>query len=166
MATNSVPGADAKNLDKLDIGCWAEDDQKTSLIFVAGRETGRVVYQMYDLVDGYFYNDAMLEADFKSRFSVPPVGNSPHRWTWHDKTPFPWDRVMSRFQRPVPQFSDVEDQLSTAQKVAQALGLRGRKLTEEDVTPQVEQRRRRGYAIMDRIAEVVGRIMDDITEKK
>lgn len=141
MATTDVPGAKAANLDELAVGCWAEDEQKTSLLHVIGTENGQVVFQMYDLTDGMYYQDAMLEDDFEQEFSFPPTGKSPVRWTWHDKTTFPWDRVMSRFKRPVPQPADVQDTLSAAQKIAKALHLRGRKLTEADVGAQGGTRR-------------------------
>lgn len=160
MATTDVPGANPKNRDALDIGCWAEDDQDTSLLHVVGREHGQVIYQMYDLTNGMFYQDAMLEQDFKATFSHPPTGQSAERWTWHDKTTFPWDRVMKRIDRPVPQHADVMDQLTAAAHVAERLNIEGRRLDDDEVTPHVEQRRRRGYAIMDRIADAIGRFVE------
>ena len=162
MSTPSVPGADLQNADKLEVGSWAEDDGGKSLVFVKGREFGRVVFEIYDLgtTPVMFYQDAMLESEFKTEFSFPPVGKSKVRWTWHDKTAFPWDRVMKRFSTPVPVHADVDEQLSAAQQVAADLKLRGRALEEEEVTPHVEQRRRRGYAIMDRLMESLGRIVE------
>lgn len=164
MATKAVPGADKKNFDQLAVGCWAEDDEAQdvqtsggSLLFVAGFENGQVVYQMYDLDNGMFYSDAMVERDFKDFFSVPPIGKSKVKWTWHDKTAFPWDRVMKRFQRPVPQHADVLDHLSSAERVARDLNLRGRTLREDDVSHQVEDDRTRGMAIISSIAESLGR---------
>lgn len=47
MATQAVPGADPKNLDDLSIGCWAEDEQGTSLLLVKGHEGGRVIFDLY-----------------------------------------------------------------------------------------------------------------------
>lgn len=157
MATNDVPGANPANLDLLSVGCWGEDRDGTSLIHVVGRENGSVVFQMYDLTNGMFYQDAMIEAEFKRTFSVPPVGNSIVPWTWHDKTSFPWNRVMKRFQRPAPQHADVLDQMSAAERVARHLNLRSRELREEDVADPGAEPRRRGYAIMDRLAEAIGR---------
>ncbi len=153
MATQDVPGAKASNGDTLAVGAWSEDKAGTSLMFVAGLENDQVVYQMYDLTNGMFYQDAMLEKDFKKEFSGKD-------WTWHDKTSFPWNRVMARFNRPVPQHADVEDQLTTAGKVAKALHLRGRKLTEADVTARSEELRARGFEVMGTIAEAIGKFME------
>jgi hypothetical protein len=162
MATQAVPGADPRNLDDLSVGCWAEDKDRTSLIHVIGHEGGSVVFQLYDLHEdpSLYYQDAMMEDEFKDFFSVPPVGSSDVPWTWHDKTTFPWDRVMKRFSGKAPQYADVQDHLSVAQKIAQKLGLRGKRLAKEEVTPQVEQRRNRGMAIIERIAESVGKMVE------
>lgn len=166
MATKAVPGADKKNFDSLDVGCWAEDEDAQdpsvvggSLVFIAGFENGQVVYQMYDLANGMFYQDAMLKKDFKSFFSVPPIGSSKVEWTWHDKTPFPWNRVMKRFTRPAPHHADVIEQLSAAERVAQDLNLRGRELEEQDISHNIDQDRTRGMAIIEAIAEAVGRVV-------
>lgn len=155
MATNDVPGANPKNMDKLNIGCWAEDKDNTSLILIVGLEADQVVFDMYDVTNKMFYRDTMLEKDFKSIFSVPPVGKSDVKWVWHDKTAFPWDRVMARFTRPVPQHADVLDQLTAAERVARKLNLRGRELAEEEVTPRVEQRQERGRGIIKRLADAL-----------
>ena len=113
MSTQSVPGADPKNLDKLDVGCWAEDKKGTSLLHVIGHE----VFQIYDLNERppLFYQDAMLEAEFKSYFSTPPVGKSKTKWKRHDKTTFPWDRVMKRLSGKVPVHADVQDHMSVGE---------------------------------------------------
>ena len=157
MATHDVPGANPRNLDSLDMGCWAEDKTGESYVLVVGRESGRVIYQMYDLASGMFYPDAMIEYEFKKFFSVPPTGKSDVVWTWHDKTPFPWDQVMSRFKRPAPQHSDPLDQISAAARVAEALNLRGRKLSEADVSAAGDDARERGMAIIGKVAEAIGR---------
>jgi len=158
MSTHDVPGANPRNADNLDVGCWAEDEDQTSLINIIGHEAGSVVYQLYDLSEDpvMYYQDAMLEQEFKDFFSAPPTGDSDIEWTWHDKTTFPWDRVMKRFSGKVPQYADVEDHLSMAQRVAQKLGLRAKKMSEQEVTPHVEQQRSRGMAVIEKIAEALG----------
>jgi hypothetical protein len=164
MATDAVPGADPKNLDTLSVGCWAEDAKQTSLVLVVGHEGGSVVFDLYDLDQQppLFYRDAMIEEEFKRFFSVPPTGKSDIRWTWHDKTNFPWDRVMKRLSTKAPQHADVEEQLTVAQRVAQKLGLRGRKLAEEDITARSTDRRTRGMAVLEKIADVLGAVVEPV----
>lgn len=161
MATSSVPGADPKNFDELHPGCWAEGDDGASLIYVLGYENGQVVFQLYDTSDGLYYQDAMIEDEFKAMFSFPPVGTSKDKWTWHDKTPFPFDRVMKRFRRPAPQHADVEaEEESVARKIARRLKIRGRRIDKSSITAQTnEEAKRAGYEIMDRIATALGRLV-------
>ena len=159
MSTNDVPGASASNSDVLSAGCWAEHDDG-SLIYVKGTEKDMVVYEIYDLaVDiPMYYQDAMLSDAFKRQFSFPPVGQSSIAWTWHDKTPFPWDRVMKTFDKPRPSHADVFDQLSAAARVAESLRLRAKKFTAADVSSKTVQV---GKSIMDRFSRAVGAFMDN-----
>lgn len=156
MATQDVPGANPANADKLAHGNWAEHADG-SLILVEGNESGRVVFQMFDLTHRPYtrWLGAMTEAEFKLKFSFKPIGTSTERWTWHDKTSFPWDRVMSVFQAPKPEFVNPEDELSAAQRVAESLKLHGQRLTEDIVAGRAEQKARRGHAIWDRIDSAV-----------
>ena len=132
MSTNDVPGARAANNDELAMGCWAEHEDG-SLIFVASNEASTVVYHIFDVsrdpvID---YRDAMDETGFKEKFSFDPAGPNTEKWVWHDKTPFPWDRVMANF----PDGSSVSSAaglLSAAARVAQHLGLQGRDLDPDD----------------------------------
>jgi len=164
MSTTAVPGADPKNLDQLDQGCWAEDAGQTSLVHVIGHEHGSVVFQLYDLSETpiIFYQDAMLAKDFKDFFSVPPFGTSDVTWTWHDKTNFPFDRVMKRFSSKTSHHADVQDQLSIVQKIAQKLHMTGSRLAKEELTAQVEQQRSRGEAIIEVIGEALGKIKEQL----
>lgn len=152
MSTQDVPGANPVNKDMLSAGCWAEHEDG-SLLFVKGNEQSQVVYELYDLAQDppLYYQDAMREEAFKDSFSYPPVGQSPEKWTWHDKTPFPWDRVMRTFDKPRPVHADVHDTLSAAARVAQSLRLRAQKLSDDAVEQNVEQVRTKGRAIMERI---------------
>lgn len=140
MSTNDVPGANPVNNDILKMGSWAEHEDG-SLILVKGTENKQVIYEMYDVAHKpvVFYQDAMLEAAFKKAFSFPPVGNSKEKWTWHDKTTFPWDRVMDKFNKPIPTEANVEEKLTAAQRVAESLNLRAKNLNKEDFQPNVEQ---------------------------
>lgn len=104
------------------MGCWAEHEDG-SLILVESVEGGTVVYSMFDVAQDppVEFRDAMPEAGFKSRFSYPNVDDE--EWTWHDKTPFAWDRIMADF--PAGQrASSAAAQLSAAARVAASLDLR------------------------------------------
>jgi hypothetical protein len=162
MSTDDVPGANPVNADKLMSGCWAEHDDG-SLLYVKGTEGGQVVYELYDLDQDppVYYQDAMREEAFKDSFSFPPVGKSAERWTWHDKTPFPWSRVMKTFDKPRPMHADVHDQISAAARVAQSLRLRAQRLTSEHVgsgAPRVVSKGGRG------IIERLQRALDAFSE--
>jgi len=152
MSQQDVPGANSANKDILAAACWAEHEDG-SLLYVKGTENGQVVYELYDVSQDPVmnYQDAMREGAFKTQFSFPPVGTSSEKWTWHDKTPFPWDRVMKHINTPTPRHADVHDQLSAAARVAESLRLKGQKLKEEAVEHMTERSANRGVAIIDRL---------------
>jgi hypothetical protein len=156
MSTNDVPGANKANADKLKAGCWAEHTDG-SLIYVKGTEADQVIYEIYDMAvePPVSYTDAMPRKGFMAQFSVPPVGKSREQWTWHDKTPFPWDRVMKDLVRPRPSLSMAKHVMSAAARVAESLKLRGRKVTEDELHHQTDAPSRRGRAVLDRIAEAL-----------
>lgn len=93
MSTNDVPGAVPANGDTLAMGCWAEHADG-SMIFVESTEAGRVIYCMFDTKNHTQYRDAMPGVSFKSTFSWQPSNPKSVKWTWHDKTPFPWNKVI------------------------------------------------------------------------
>lgn len=134
MSTNDVPGARADNGDELAMGCWAEHSDG-SMIFVESTEGDRVVYSIFDRSKTPIteYRDAMGEADFKEFFSwsdgngkKSKKGKVKEPWTWHDKTPFPWDKIVQRGATDGPRFASASDQLSAAERIAESLKLRGR----------------------------------------
>lgn len=113
MSTNDCPGERKSNNDVLAMGCWAEHDDG-SLILVQSTEDKRVIYDVFDL-KGQMPNgvtsslhtggrvvmehrDVMDEKRFKEEFSYDARKDKKdgvsERWTWHDKTPFPWQRVI------------------------------------------------------------------------
>lgn len=111
MSTNDVPGHKASNNDVLAMGSWAES-KDGSLIFVESVENGRVIYSMFDTrhTPVLEYREAMPESDFKPAFSwkADRSGLKDKKasgvpadilWTWHDKMPFPWDRVIKNGAR-------------------------------------------------------------------
>lgn len=157
MSTADVPGANPANADKLCAGSWAEHVDG-SLLYVKGTENDQVVYELYDLAESppLYYQDAMREAAFKTAFSYPPVGTSAEKWTWHDKTPFPWSRVMKGFDRPRPTHADVVDQLSAAARIARSLRLRGQRLKPEGVEPMTEKAvPKGGRGIVERVQRAI-----------
>lgn len=152
MSTQDVPGANSANADTLKAGCWAEHSDG-SLIYVKGTEDSQVVYEIYDLAQDppVFYQDAMRSEAFKKQFSFPPVGSSPDKWTWHDKTPMPWKRVMKTFDKPVPTHASVADQMTAAARVADSLRLRAQQVDPTSVEASSEQVRTAGRPLVDRL---------------
>ena len=134
MSTKSVPGAVKANNDELAMGGWAEHEDGT-LIFVKGVEGGSVVYSMYDVASDppTEYTDAMSQMGFEDQFSFDSKkrkkaeGTEDIEWTWHDKTPFPWQRIMDLFPSGQREAS-ADGILSVARRVAESLNLRGSKL--------------------------------------
>lgn len=125
MATNDVPGARKSNRDELASGCWAEH-QDGSLIFVEGAENGRVIYSVFDFTDSdnpIEYRDAMKERDFKKSYSWKP--GKKDKWTWHDKTAFPWDKVIELGVKDGVRYPSADKLISAAARVAESRGLKG-----------------------------------------
>lgn len=163
MATQDVPGANPANADQLRAGCWGEHHDG-SLIYVKGTEGGQVVYEIFDLAidPPVSYNDALREDAFKQTFSYPPTGSAADKWMWHDKTPFPWSRVMKTFDKPRPAHADVHDTLSAAARVAQSLRLRAQRLQPEDVGHMQEQTvPKGGRPIVDRIQKAIAVLLGE-----
>lgn len=142
MSTNAVPGAVAANYDELAVGVWAEHADG-SLIFVEGVTEGRVVYCIFDVDKALAYRDAMPEKGFKKQFSWDPKKKDSIKWTWHDKTEFPWSRVMDL--PPGPGYPSAAHQLSAAAQIAEKLKLRGEAIDAETV--------RTGRGIMERLQD-------------
>lgn len=155
MATEDCPGANPANADVLKAGCWAEHEDG-SLIFVKGTEHKQVVYEIFDLAQDspVSYNDAMAEDEFKKSFSYK-TGTSQEKWTWHDKTPFPWERVMKNFGKPTPNLADAHEILSAAARVAKSLRLRAHKFTQADLGARTNSLREKAGKIMDKILEAI-----------
>lgn len=129
MATHSVPGKKPENQDVLARGCWAEHNDG-SLLIVHGIEEGTVVYSLFGARTEW--SGRMEEDEFKTRYSFSERQDRDEawRWLWHDKTPFPSERIVNAGMR------SSENVKPAAQRVAEALGLRARSLA-GDVGPQV-----------------------------
>ncbi len=126
MATQDCPGYNPVNNDVLAMGAWAENADN-SLIFVESTEGGRVIFSVFDPNQDPIleYRHAMMEADFKKKFSWKSgEGITDDHWTWHDKTPFDWDRVIKQGAKPGLKYTSAEEQITAAQRVAEALQLK------------------------------------------
>jgi len=118
ISTNDVPGYNPVNNDKLGNGTWAEHEDK-SLIFVKSTEDDRVIYEIYDLAQNppVYYVDAMAVGAFKKTYSYDPNDLKKDRWTWHDKTPFPWDRVIKSGVNDGLHYTTADSLISAAQRI-------------------------------------------------
>lgn len=158
MSTHDVPGANPDNGDELAVGCWAEHDDK-SLIFVSGNENSRVIYSVFDMSKDPIleYRDAMPESAFKKAYSWDKKKGG-EKWTWHDKTPFPWDRVIKHGATDGLKFASAHDQLSAAARVARSLGLEAREYSAEADAHRVDQTRGKLGRFIDQIQEAINQL--------
>lgn len=160
MSTTDVPGYKPANRDILAMGCWAEHDDG-SLIFVEAVEGARVIYSIFDLAPEppVEYRTAMPEPVFKKSYSWTPGDDNDGPtdsdddddylgivWTWHDKTPFPWDRIMDAYPEGQKHVSAAA-QFTAAARVANSLKLRAEKI---DV-----RRTRSGKSILERLNDAL-----------
>jgi len=157
MSTNDVPGANLSNGDVLATGAWAEHEDG-SLIFVEGTEGGRVIYSMFDVGSGspIEYRDAMTEINFKKAFSWSiKTSIAGIKWTWHDKTPFPWNRIIKVGFSDGPRFSSADHVMTAAARVAESLNLRAQAL-DGDVSHRQDDVRVGG--IWSKLSRALGRL--------
>ncbi len=140
MSTNDVPGANPRNGDELAMGCWAEHDDG-SLIFVESTEVSRVIYSMFDMSKEppIEYRDAMPEASFKKTFSWDPKSTKSEKWVWHDKTPFPWDRIIKNGFPDGGRLASADDVMTAAERVAESLRIRGANIARDRFQHRAEQ---------------------------
>lgn len=155
MSTNDVPGANPDNDDELGVGCWAEHNDG-SLIFVESTEADRVIYSMFDMAKTPIveYRDAMPTASFEKTFSRDSVAGA---WTWHDKTPFPWDRVIKGGAQDGARHAYARDTLNAAERVAESLRLRGERVT-RDLGHRAETHIRRSGGIWDKLSRAISEL--------
>ena len=152
MSTNDVPGYKDENNDELAMGSWAEHDDG-SLILVESTEGDRVVYSVFDMSTTPIteYRDAMPTKDFEKQFSWDPKSKKGIKWTWHDKTAFPWDRIIKNGAKDGLRHASAEDLLTAAERVAKSRKLRGQPFDEEAHAHKVEQVTPTGKGIIGRI---------------
>lgn len=156
VSTNDVPGADPKNNDTLHLGCWAEHADG-SLIFVESTEGGRVVYSIFDrskepVVE---YRDSMPEINFKRQFSWSPAGLSKERWTWHDKTPFEWDRVIKAGVQDGLRFASASGLKTAAERVGESLHLRAVEFDKDRSSHLQDEELARSNTIYSRLEQAI-----------
>lgn len=156
MSTNDVPGHNPANSDQLRAGCWAEH-QDGSLIYVYAVEGDMVSYRIFDMTKSppIEYLDRMDIDEFGELFSCDPSdinkvvavprGKDAARvtkqiYTWHDKTPFPVDRILDAGIDQGPKATPASTVMeSAARKVARALQLRAQQVDPGDYEHQGEK---------------------------
>lgn len=165
MSTNDVPGAEPRNQDKLGIGCWAEA-QDGSLLLVEGIDDEKVIYSIFNMAPSKLdppqpaveYRDAMPIKGFEKQFSYSkskkPLGGL---WTWHDKTPFPWERIIKEGMPDGVRYSSVEDQLNAAMQVVRARKLLGQGLPVA-ARPWMNQVKDKSSKIIDKIQRAISEL--------
>jgi len=157
MSTNDVPGANPANNDELAMGAWAEHEDG-SLMFVESTEGNRVIYSMFDMSKEPIveYRDAMPENSFKKTFSWKPGGKS-EKWVWHDKTPFPWDRIIKKGFSDGGRLASANDIMTAAERVAESLRLQGVAFDADENNHRSEDIRGRINSILDKIDKAMGK---------
>lgn len=178
MSTHDVPGAVESNHDELAMGCWAEHDDG-SLLFVESTEGGRVIYSVFNMAMNppVEYRDAMPLKGFQNLFSWSKKKTTakPKKrvkkmtdidedglledvmWTWHDKTPFPWDRVIEAGTKDGVRHVSVEDQLNAALRVAKSRRLlrEGKPINTDKFKSFIDQMGVKGRTIKDKIERAI-----------
>lgn len=157
MSTQDVPGHGSAQNDTLCMGVWGEHTDG-SLLLVESTEGGRIIYSIFDTAQDPLveYRDAMPEKGFKKAFSFSSkFSKVDNGWRFHDKTPFPWDRVMEAGGKDGVRYASANDQLNAAQKVAESMKLRRSIFDKSKWAHLSEQVGRKGYIIIDKIQRAV-----------
>jgi len=159
MATNDVPGAVASNQDDLHVGCWAEHPDG-SLLFVEGTEGGTIVYLVFDMSQKppVQYRDGMPEKGFKDHFQwINKKARSGDKWIWHDKTDFPWNKVIKQGAKDGVDYVCADDLISAAQRVAESRALirKGKPVRPDDYSHMVPKLTAAAKEIRDGIQRAI-----------
>ena len=121
------------------MGCWAEHDDG-SLIFVESTEGGRNIYSVFDMDKKPVveYRDSMADGAFKKQYSYD--GGKKDRWTWHDKTAFPWDRIIKAGAKDGVRHASADDLITAAERVRRSREInRGHDVDPEEVLSRVDR---------------------------
>ena len=201
MSTTDVPGSKKEHNDHLHAGCWAEHEDG-SLILVHTTEGKTVLYDVFDLKPKEVsrgvvnYIDAMEQKRFEDTYSFKPAKSKrdgvSEKWTWHDKTPFPWQKVIDagmelmKLKEVGPIAADVkaaenlgktigtdgvepyetsQELLTAAQRVAATLKLKSKGFSIADVQGKVPQKRGRTSkaTIVDRLGGALRCLRGDMS---
>lgn len=159
MSTNDVPGNDPKNRDELAMGCWAEHEDG-SLIFCESTEDDRVIFSVFDLDKAPVveYRDSMAVGAFKKAFSWNPKKPETEKWTWHDKSPFPWDRVIKLGARDGARHASAEDHISAAERIRESRNTRGRPVDPREFEARMDKLGRKAKKIIEKIQSVISEL--------
>lgn len=175
MSTNDVPGANAGNNDELAMGCWAEHADG-SLILVESTEANRVIYSVFDMSRDppFEYRDGMPETSFKRTYSWDPAGKKAlnEKWTWHDKTPFPWEKIIKQGHTDGPRMPAAEHVMNAAERivatrarhstaaerVAEELHLRGEELDRSDFEHRMDRFFKAGESLFNRLSGAISKL--------
>ncbi len=154
MSTKAVPGVVKANADELAMGGWAEHEDG-SLIFVESVENGSVVFVMFDLgAEPVQYRHAMPQSDFEKNFTYDPNKRRTAKneeWTWHDKTPFDWNRVMQEFPDGQGSPSAVAT-ITAAARVAKSLDARATKIDAQNADT--------GRSMMTKLRDMINEVLE------
>ena len=142
MSTQCAPGYKGSNSDSandvLFKGCWAEADAE-SLLFVEDidEKDNIVIFNIFDLSKDPIldYRDSMTIDDFKEEFSYGSKMNKKikgNKWTWHDKTKFPWKKIIKAGGQDGMRIAEANQVLSLAAQLAAHKHLRGNPVDKQD----------------------------------
>lgn len=167
MSTSDVPGYKPENRDKLAMGGWAEHNDG-SLIFVESVEGGRVIYSVFDMAKEPVveYRDAMAEGAFKKTYSwtAEKKAGKDDRWTWHDKSPFPWDRVIKAGARDGVRYASADDHLTAAERIRKSRQLPVQAVNVDEVKTRMPHTGNKASQILKRIQEALQGLPPDSME--
>ena len=98
----------------------------------------------------------MAEGAFKSTFSWNPKGKG-LKWCWHDKSPFPWDRIVKSGGKDGTRYASAEEQLTAAEQVRRSREIhRGREVDVEEVArSRVDRAGEKAKAVLRRIQRAI-----------
>ena len=163
MSTCDVPGLDTKastsKMDELAIGVWG-DHTDGSLILVEGIEQGRVVFSIFDMspTPPMEYRDSLPEVQFKRQFSFNSSDSIvKDGWSWHDKTQFPWSRIMDNFPDGT-RYPSADMAMNEAQRISRLKALRGSVVKRENYSHMRDSIGRKGRIIVDKIQRAVSEL--------
>lgn len=160
MSTNDVPGYREENRDELAMGCWAEHADG-SLIVVESTEGGRVIYSIFDMdkVPVTEYRDAMADGAFKRTFSWDPKKPQAEKWTWHDKSAFPWDRIIKAGARDGTRYASVDDHLNAAERLRRSREIhRGQPIDPHEIESRFDRLGEKADGIIRRLQRAISNL--------